>query len=189
MLQMKVLAVNEPARIRVHSCCQSLDPFDADSFHIRIVDAVRAVCISTEVIQLVPIVRRPEDARPDPELLRLLDALSAAPGLEAVVLSGRPVALLDKWLPRDSLTLVGTHGAEWRPSGGSPGPLLAPPEARRAFRTAARLLSTAFESLPGAQVEPKDYGVAVHYRRVGERDLPGALQRHGSRGTRSVACA
>ncbi|MHC4470967.1 MAG: trehalose-phosphatase [Planctomycetota bacterium] len=122
---------------------------------------------------LVAIVPRPEDARPDQEALDLLAALEAAPGLRLAVLSGRPVGTLDDWLGMSGALLIGTHGAEWRAPRGRAEPLLAPEEARHAAREAADALERALGSIPGSQVEPKEYGVAAHYRRVEESDRPG----------------
>jgi trehalose-phosphatase len=121
---------------------------------------------------LVPIVERPEDARPDEDLIALLAALGGEEDLHVILLSGRPVETLAAWLPLPDLTLVGTHGAEWRPPRGAEAlPLLAPPQARGAAARAAGRLREALAGLPGAQVEAKPFGVAAHYRRVSPEHL------------------
>lgn len=127
---------------------------------------------------LVPIVERPEDARPDAPLLELLAALLEEEGLRLVLLSGRPVRTLEAWLPLPALTLVGIHGAEWRPGGEAEArPLLAPPESREAARSAAGALEEALGDLSGSQVEPKAHGVAAHFRRVPEGARESWLER------------
>jgi trehalose 6-phosphate synthase/phosphatase len=121
---------------------------------------------------LVPIVERPGDARPDAEVLDLLARLASAPGHRVAILSGRPVETLAEWIGLPGLALIGTHGAEWRPPGGEPEPLLAPPDARAAAEAAAAALEAELAGIPGSQVEPKAHGVAAHYRRVPDADRP-----------------
>ena len=122
---------------------------------------------------LVTIVNRPEDARPDEALLRLLADLAEGPGHHVAVLSGRPLTTLEAWIGLPDVALIGTHGAEWRRPHGAPEPLLAPTEARPAAAAAADALESALAGIPGSEVERKPFGVAAHYRRVEERDRPG----------------
>jgi trehalose 6-phosphate synthase/phosphatase len=120
---------------------------------------------------LVDIVPRPADARPDEELLRLLGELAGEPGLHALLLSGRALGELERWLPVPDLSLAGSHGAEWRPVGRAPEPLLAPARARETVRAAAAGLREALGGIPGSEVEEKDLSVAAHCRNVRPLEL------------------
>ena len=67
---------------------------------------------------LVPFVEDPKLARPDPELLELLAGLSAAPGNEVMIVSGRPRRDLEEWFGGLPMSLVAEHGVWLRPRGG-----------------------------------------------------------------------
>ena len=129
---------------------------------------------------LAPIVDRPEDARPDEELGRLLRSLLGARGITPLIVSGRPAGQLAAWLDLPDLGLIGTHGAEWRAPQGEPAPLLAPPEVRALAERAAEILDRHLACLPGAQIERKPYGVAAHDRRVPEARQREFLERFGA---------
>lgn len=118
---------------------------------------------------LAPIVERPEDAAL-PEATRR--AVARLAGLTPVaVISGRA---LDDVAPRVGLPDVcyaGSHGFEIRhqPSGlaHTVGEEFLP-----AVEQAAERLTAELADVPGAQVEPKRFSVAVHDRRVAETDRP-----------------
>ncbi len=61
---------------------------------------------------LVPIAPTPDQAIPDPALLRLLTDLAGAPHLRVAILSGRPLASLQALLPVPGLILAGLYGIE-----------------------------------------------------------------------------
>lgn len=115
---------------------------------------------------LVPIAPTPAEARPDGELLALLERLSRQPGLVPAVVSGRGSADLAALLPVPRLILVAGHGACWRPPGRPSFSPLAfygggPVTQIKALAGLARHL-TAGEQ--GFIVEEKDASVALHYR-------------------------
>jgi trehalose 6-phosphate synthase/phosphatase len=123
---------------------------------------------------LVPICQKPEQARPDLELLPLLQALA----LEVIlaILTGRNRKDMAQWIPDPAVTLVTSHGAEWRHDGvwrpllltqGNPGSL----------KTLAERVELAFENVPGVILEKKGATVAFHYRLVDPLSLPGLLDR------------
>ncbi len=106
--------------------------------------------------------RRPGQAKPDPELLGLLTALSSQKGTRLVVSSGRDRANLDAWLGHLDCGLGAGHGAwirdpgsEWRASAGSPG----------VWKEAIRpVIERTVDRTPGSQLEEKDFSLAWHYR-------------------------
>ena len=121
---------------------------------------------------LVDIAPRPQEAAPDPALRSLLTRLQDAPGVRLVLLSGRALPDLLAWLELPEAVFVGSHGAEWRPPGGEPAPLLCSPGMRDRAEAAAGDLESALSAIPGALVERKGFGAAAHYRGVDSADLP-----------------
>ena len=115
---------------------------------------------------LSPIVERPEDAAILPEARRAVERLAeAAP---VVVVSGRDRADVAERVGLPDLVYAGSHGFDIagpgvrHEAGGELPPLVE--------RVAAELTEE-LAGVPGAQVEPKRYTVAVHYRRVAPEDL------------------
>jgi len=116
---------------------------------------------------LVPIAPAPQEARPDRELLELLEMLSSRrAGLITAVVSGRGSAELAALLPLPRLVLVAGHGACWRPPGGSSFvPLMEDGAAgEREKATLAALARALAAAETGLLVEEKDASVALHYR-------------------------
>jgi trehalose-phosphatase len=114
---------------------------------------------------LVDIAPRPEEARPDAELLRLLRRLAALPGLEVTVVSGRPLADLQSLLPVPGLHLLGSHGGEGRLWGRPftlPGSAPAPGELNRLQEEVRSRLA----ALGGWWLETKPLGFALHFRQA-----------------------
>lgn len=68
---------------------------------------------------LVPFAPTPELAVPDDELLGLLRDLSARPGTETHIVSGRPAETLEQWLGALSIGLHAEHGFSSRAPGGT----------------------------------------------------------------------
>lgn len=112
---------------------------------------------------LVPICQKPEQACPDRELLHLLGDLAQDTIL--VILTGRPRKDMERWIPDPAITIVASHGAEWRHRGlwkplllpqGNPGPL----------KTLMQRLKEVFRETPGVIIEDKGVTLAFHYRLV-----------------------
>jgi len=100
-------------------------------------------------------------------LARLLPALGGALAL----VSGRPIADLDRRFSPLKLPIVGGHGAEMRVREGKIVSAVAPlPEAFRRQLTEAQNLD------PGIVVEDKGYSLALHYRKAPQCEE--ALRRH-----------
>jgi len=111
---------------------------------------------------LVPCVEDPKLARPDREVLELLTALSAAPGNEVVIVSGRPRRDLEEWVGALPVALVAEHGVWLRPKGGAWRMLKAIiTEWKERVRP---ILQVYVDRLPGALLEEKEFSLAWHYR-------------------------
>ena len=68
---------------------------------------------------LVPFSRIPSEAAPDNSVKELLQRLSSDPKNHVVVISGRDLSSLDRWLGEFNITLVAEHGASFKMRGGS----------------------------------------------------------------------
>lgn len=113
---------------------------------------------------LLDLAPRPELVVVPPDLPQHLRVLAQALGGALALVSGRPLAGIDRLFPPE-LDAVGTHGAEWR-LGGQRGEIPSPgglslAEVSASLREAAR-------HLPGIWLEPKPRGLAIHYRQVPE---------------------
>jgi trehalose 6-phosphate synthase/phosphatase len=124
---------------------------------------------------LVPLARSPELAAPDDEVLSLLEALAASPGVNVEIVSGRTRETLEAWFGEMSLALWAEHGFWRRARGGQqwqPASMDVP-----AGLTRIRDIFEQFTaSTPGSHVEMKSASVAWHYRRA-QREF-GARQAH-----------
>jgi len=127
---------------------------------------------------LTPIVERPEDALLSPETREVLRRLAAlAP---VVVVSGRGREDVARLVGLPELTYAGSHGFDidfdigGPAAGGGDGRLGFRPaeDAEPAVRAVTEALERELAGVPGAQVEPKRFTVAVHYRRVPEARVP-----------------
>jgi trehalose 6-phosphate phosphatase len=116
---------------------------------------------------LVDIALRPEAVRVDAVLPARLAAVRARLDGALAVVSGRPIADIDRLLAPLRLTAAGVHGLEVR---ADPDGVVATAEAATGALAAVRAVLAA-AGLPGAgvQVEDKRVAVAVHYRNAPER--------------------
>lgn len=113
---------------------------------------------------LLDIEDHPAGVRAEPDLIQLLTSLSAGAGGALSLISGRPVADIDRIFAPTLFAAAGAHGAELRllPDGpvmstrwSLPLPVL---EEIRAFA----------ETAPGLLLEEKQGGVSLHFRRAPE---------------------
>lgn len=109
---------------------------------------------------LVDIAPRPGDVRVDQRLSHLLSRLSLTLDRRVAIVSGRPASQIRALLPRQSLAIAGSHGAElvWPDGRESSNPRLA---------FGAEMLSQLrwfAQEHPGVLVEEKPFGLALHYR-------------------------
>ena len=121
---------------------------------------------------------RPEDAQLPQQVRQQLAALSALPGCEVGIVSGRGLSDLVGLTGNSDLILAGNHGMEIR----GPGLEFMHPEAisaRTHLEGAAARLSEDLRPFPGAFVEDKGLTLTVHYRATPEdqiRDVEAAVE-------------
>jgi trehalose 6-phosphate synthase/phosphatase len=114
---------------------------------------------------LVPLAPTPELATPDAALRALLDALARRPATRVDVVSGRPRAVLERWLGGLPIGLHAEHGF-WTRGPGAPAWTPAAPVDAGWRAAALAVLGDVTARTPGALVEEKTAGVAWHYRLV-----------------------
>ena len=114
---------------------------------------------------LTPIVRDPELAAPDEDLLRLLRDLAAKPGIRLDIVSGRTRETLERWLGDLPATLWAEHGFWRRPAPGAAWSAAAPIPSALMERTRP-ILEQFTSSTPGSHIEAKSASLAWHYRRA-----------------------
>ncbi len=113
---------------------------------------------------LVGFASRPEAARPDGELLRLLEKLAQFPGNEVVLISGRDRETLERWFGEIPVSLVAEHGVWVKDRGGDWKMLeLLSTDWKEAIRP---IMENFADLTPGAFIEEKDYALVWHYRRA-----------------------
>ncbi|WP_169719326.1 trehalose-phosphatase [Desulfovirgula thermocuniculi] len=112
---------------------------------------------------LVPLAPTPEQVKPPPELLDVLDRLARAAGKAVAVISGRRLADLRKMLPVGGLFLAGCHGAELMEPGGKV-ELLTDPEIAAAIEDLEKRARECVAGHEGFLIENKSFSLALHYR-------------------------
>jgi trehalose 6-phosphate phosphatase len=111
---------------------------------------------------LAPIVPNPEEARPLPRAVEVLESLSRLFAVVGVV-SGRPASFLASALLRagPSVHLVGVYGLEWVENGA----IRRAPEVEPWVAAAREVLEAArAEAPPGIGIEDKGASVTIHWR-------------------------
>ncbi|ALJ20046.1 trehalose-phosphatase [Microbacterium sp. No. 7] len=115
---------------------------------------------------LSPLVDEPMSARMAPAARRAVDALLAVPDTRVAFVSGRSLADLRVIAEHDDDArelLAGSHGAEfWMPGAGASADT---DEAATALRDALRArIAAEISGVPGAWIETKTFGLALHTR-------------------------
>lgn len=111
---------------------------------------------------LVLFTQRPEHAKPDGELLRLLAALARDEKNEVVIMSGRERQTLEDWLGALGFSFIADHGA-WLKEGGKDWSLIEP--LRDDWKIRIRhIIERYADRTPGSHVEEKNFSLALHYR-------------------------
>jgi trehalose 6-phosphate phosphatase len=116
---------------------------------------------------LIEIAATPQDARVPHGLKHVLSRLRDGLGGALALVSGRPLADLDRMFAPLRVALVGGHGAEYRltPDGEIDRSRVAAMDAQLRHR-----LTAIADGTPGILVEDKGYSIALHYRLVPERE-------------------
>jgi len=113
---------------------------------------------------LLELAETPHGVRVPPELPGLLAALGNALHGAVGLVSGRPIAVLDRLFHPLVLPAVGLHGAEWRGrAGGAIVGATQPPSPQ--WPQARAALERFAAQHPGVLVEDKGASLALHYRR------------------------
>ncbi len=112
---------------------------------------------------LVPLARSPELARPDTELLTLIEQLAHVEGVEIDIVSGRPHETLDRWFGMLPIALWGEHGFWHRPRTLRSW-IPAMDVAAGWMRKIRPILDRFTAATPGAHVEEKSASLAWHFR-------------------------
>ncbi|MFI4861100.1 MAG: bifunctional alpha,alpha-trehalose-phosphate synthase (UDP-forming)/trehalose-phosphatase [Phycisphaerales bacterium JB063] len=110
---------------------------------------------------------KPEDAVPSEEVLALLAALAAKPGVELTIVSGRPETFLEEHLGKLGVALFAEHGYRHRPAGDKAQWVNTNPRADVSWASAVLpILEMASSLTPGTHVEQKRSALVWHYRRA-----------------------
>jgi trehalose 6-phosphate phosphatase len=111
---------------------------------------------------LISLTLSPDGVRVDRRLRRTIEALHEFAGGAVALITGRPIAEVDRLFPGLDLLAAGQHGLERRNAAGRV-TRHAPP-ARR-LDAARRRLGEAAARHPGLLLEDKELSLALHYRR------------------------
>jgi len=111
---------------------------------------------------LVPFTRMPSEAAPDKALKDLLSRLSEDPRNHVVVISGRDVASLEKWLGMLPVSLVAEHGASFKMKNTSWQQLVSVSDLWK--EEIRRVMQLFVIRCAGSFIEEKANTIAWHYR-------------------------
>jgi trehalose 6-phosphate synthase/phosphatase len=111
---------------------------------------------------LVPFSRIPSEAAPDNSVRELLGRLCADERNHVVIISGRDLSSLDRWLGSLPMTLVAEHGASYRPRGGSWQQMVSVSELWK--DEIRRVMQLFVIRCAGSFIEEKRNTIAWHYR-------------------------
>lgn len=115
---------------------------------------------------LVPIVERPELARPSEETIVALTSLTRTPGIRVAVISGRGLEDLRGLLPVQELALAGLHGLETWPPIGRPSGRIDVHRLRADLDRLVLALKDKLGSAEGPRIEDKRHAIAFHFRGI-----------------------
>jgi len=113
---------------------------------------------------LIPFAESPELAKPDDELLELLERLADSPKNEVVIISGRDKETLQKWFCNLNVELIAEHGA-WFHEKGSHWEMvetLIQDWKEKIFT----ILESYVDRTPGTHIETKEFSIVWHYRKA-----------------------
>jgi trehalose 6-phosphate synthase/phosphatase len=113
---------------------------------------------------LVPFARHPRDAKPDKNILELINTLSADPKTEVTIISGRDGNVLEEWFQGLRVNLVAEHGASIRSKDGL---WKYSEEADQSWKPLIKPTMELFmQRSPRSFIEEKSHTIAWHYRNV-----------------------
>ncbi len=107
---------------------------------------------------------RPEDAKPNNDVLGLLESLSSDKKNEVVLISGREKETLNKWFGHLDLNIISEHGV-WMRKKQKSWKMLEP--LKNDWKDEIReLLEFHVDRTPGSFIEEKEFSLVFHYRKV-----------------------
>jgi trehalose 6-phosphate synthase/phosphatase len=112
---------------------------------------------------LVPFEDRPEKAKPDEEIIKLIKLLSEVKNTDVVLISGRDKNTLQNWFGEINISLVAEHGI-WIKEKNNNWQLIKPLNADWKPKLIS-FLKLYPDRLPGSFVEEKEFSLVWHYRR------------------------
>ncbi len=113
---------------------------------------------------LVNYVDKPEDAKPDEELLSLLEKLGGQKNTRVVLISGRDKETLSRWWNNKTVELIAEHGVWVRPGSGE---WELTENLDCSWMEKIRpILETFVDRTPGTFIEEKNYSLAWHFRKA-----------------------
>lgn len=111
---------------------------------------------------LVPFAASPDRARPDGDLLEMLESFAGDPRTTLVLISGRRHQTLEEWFGSMNIGLVADHGAWIRePEGDWEVQITVRHEWKERIR---EILELFVDRTPGSFIEEKDFSLSWHYR-------------------------
>jgi trehalose 6-phosphate synthase/phosphatase len=111
---------------------------------------------------LVPFTRIPSEAAPDNTVRDLLDRLASDPKNHVVIISGRDVSSLDRWLGNMPISLVAEHGASFKIRNGAWQTMVSVSDLWK--DDVRRVMQLFVLRCAGSFVEEKANTIAWHYR-------------------------
>jgi trehalose 6-phosphate synthase/phosphatase len=115
---------------------------------------------------LTPLVRVPHEARPTPELLKLLEQLSKLPGVDVAVISGRDPETLFEWFSHLDIHLVAEHGFHRRLRGQAQWEAFEKGLDVSWKSAVHEILDDYTTRAPGSFIEEKPVSLVWHYRQA-----------------------
>jgi trehalose 6-phosphate synthase/phosphatase len=115
---------------------------------------------------LTPLKKKPEQARPDEELIRLLKTLNSDPKNTVVVVSGRDRDCLSEWLEETEIDLVAEHGTWLREASWKDWVVEEKGLSEEWKQNFYPILEMFSERTPGSFVEEKTHALVWHYRKA-----------------------
>ncbi|MDD2599886.1 MAG: bifunctional alpha,alpha-trehalose-phosphate synthase (UDP-forming)/trehalose-phosphatase [Kiritimatiellae bacterium] len=139
-----------------------LKPADYGKIADRYQRAKRRLLIFDYDGTLAPLCPLPEQAKPTPELLKLLNKLANDPQTTVLICSGRKKADLDGWFAKLPIDLSAEHGIWVRPANGEWHQHLALNDGWKA--QIRPVMESYVDRTPKSFIEEKTMGLAWHYR-------------------------
>lgn len=139
-----------------------INPSIAQKIAISYVHSAKRLLLLDYDGTLVPFQQQTKDAKPDDQLLHILESLSADPHNHVVIVSGRDYETLEGWLGHLPIDFIAEHGAWYKEHG-------KPWKNRRDLnvdwkKEIENVLTVYVNRTPGAYIEEKSYSLAWHYR-------------------------